>query len=165
MVAWVGGTAQQSGMVRLKESGDSCGEGIFVLANLIRARDEDVVGIFHTQSIPAAAFPAAPAAPAHNLDPPHGRELERSLEEASHRADAEHERGTALQEDISRMREDAKRAEQEWNRLAQRCLAQPIPDLSCLRVLLSRIYFGEKLEVSESQFNEGNGWCCPSRWS
>ncbi len=51
---------------------------------------------------------------------PRGRELERSLEEALHRTDAEHERGTAVQEELSRLREDMEKSEQEWKRFALR---------------------------------------------
>lgn len=47
-----------------------------------------------------------------------GRELERTLEEALHRTDAEHERATAVQEELSRLREDMGKSEQEWKRSA-----------------------------------------------
>eukprot|EP00903_Cladosiphon_okamuranus_P007182 g6974.t1 len=43
-------------------------------------------------------------------------ELERSLEDSSRRTEAEHERGAALQEEVSDLREEMAKAEQEWKR-------------------------------------------------
>lgn len=45
-----------------------------------------------------------------------GRELERLLEDASRRTEAEHDRGTTLQEEVSSLCEEIAKAEQEWKR-------------------------------------------------